>query len=91
MSLPGGYEQILIPDTDRWEVTMCHFASDSPNYKEANYCLTWKDGQRVLYRIYSKRLKSTKSIGNTKRNIANNTGKDAHHNHGSYKSHWSIE
>lgn len=71
MSLPGGYEQILIPDTDRWEVTMCHFASDSHNYKEANYCLTWKDGQRVLYRIYSKKLKNKKANQKIKKNRKN--------------------
>lgn len=39
-SLRGGYEQILIPDIDKWVVTMCHFANDPPNYKEANYCIT---------------------------------------------------
>jgi hypothetical protein len=66
MSLPSGYEQIPIPDINKWIVSMCHFASDSPNYKEANYCVTWKDGQRVLYRVYSKKLKGNKDKGKCK-------------------------
>ena len=54
-SLPGGYENILIPDSGTWMVTMWHFAVDTPNYKEANICLTWKDAQGVLLREYSKK------------------------------------
>ncbi|MGA7369279.1 MAG: hypothetical protein WBX01_09125 [Nitrososphaeraceae archaeon] len=71
-ALPGGYEQILIPDIDRWMVTMCHFATDSPNCKEAKYCITWKDGQRVLYRVYSKKLKRNKGRGMDKDKDSNN-------------------
>jgi hypothetical protein len=58
-SLPGGYENILIPDSSRWTVTMWHFGVDSathsPNYKEVNICLTWKDAQGVLLRAYNKK------------------------------------
>ena len=35
-SLPGGYENILIPDSGTWMVTMWHLGVDTPNYKEAN-------------------------------------------------------
>jgi hypothetical protein len=58
-SLPSGYESILIPDSSTWTVTMWHFGVDSPthspNYKEANSCLTWKDAQGVLLREYNKK------------------------------------
>ena len=54
-SLPGGYENILIPDSCTWMITMWHFAVDTPNYKEANICLTWKDARGVLLREYSKK------------------------------------
>ena len=54
-SLPGGYENILIPDSGTWMVTMWHLGVDTPNYKEANICLTWKDAQGVLLREYSKK------------------------------------
>ena len=54
-SLPGGYESILIPDSNSWLVTMWHFAVDSPNYREEKICMTWKDGQGVLLREYSQR------------------------------------
>lgn len=53
----GGYERILIPDSDSWLVTMWHFAVDSPKYKEDRICMTWKDGQAVLLREYSKKRK----------------------------------
>jgi hypothetical protein len=36
-------------------ITMWHFAVDTPNYKEANICLTWKDARGVLLREYSKK------------------------------------
>jgi len=32
-SLPGGYENILIPNSDTWMVTMWHFGVDTPSYK----------------------------------------------------------
>ena len=54
-SLPGGYENILIPDSGTWMFTMMHIGVDNPNYKEANICLTWKDAQGVLLREYSKK------------------------------------
>lgn len=54
-SLPEGYENILIPDSGTWMVTMWHLGVDTPNYKEANICLTWKDAQGVLLREYSKK------------------------------------
>ena len=54
-SLPGGYESISIPDINTWAVTMWHFAVDSPNYREERVCLTWKDGQGVLLREYSRK------------------------------------
>lgn len=54
-SLPGGYENILIPDSGTWMVTMWHLGVDTPSYKEANICLTWKDAQGVLLREYNKK------------------------------------
>jgi hypothetical protein len=54
-SLPGGYESIPIPDISTWTVTMWHFAVDSPSYKEEKICMTWKDGQGVLLREYSRK------------------------------------
>jgi hypothetical protein len=54
-SLPGGYESIPIPDSGTWMVTMWHFGVDTPSYKEANICLTWKDAQGVLLREYNKK------------------------------------
>jgi hypothetical protein len=54
-SLPGGYESILIPDSNTWVITMWHFAVDSPNYKEVDICMTWKDAQGVLLREYNKK------------------------------------
>jgi hypothetical protein len=53
--LSGGYESILIPDYSSWKVKMWHFSVDSPNYKEVEFCMTWKDGQDVLLRDYSKK------------------------------------
>jgi hypothetical protein len=53
--LPGGYESIPIPDINTWVVTMWHFAVDSPDYKEERLCTTWKDGQVVLLREYSRK------------------------------------
>lgn len=54
-SLPGGYESILIPDSGTWMITLWHFGVDSPNYKEVNTCITWKDAQGVLLREYNKK------------------------------------
>jgi hypothetical protein len=54
-SLAGGYENILIPDNGTWKVTMWHLGVDTPNYKEANICLTWKDAKGVLLREYNKK------------------------------------
>ena len=58
-SIPGGYENIPIPDHGKWIVTLWHFGIDSLSYKELadkNYCVTWKEGQNVLNRIYNKRM-----------------------------------
>ena len=58
-SIPSGYESIPIPDHGKWTVTLWHFGIDSLSYKELagqNYCTTWKDGENVLCRIYSKRF-----------------------------------
>jgi hypothetical protein len=52
-SLPGGYERILIPDSDTWMVKMWHFGVDAPSYKEMSTCMTWKSSQGVLLREYS--------------------------------------
>jgi hypothetical protein len=55
--LPGGYESILIPDSDTWMVKMWHFGVDAPSYKEEKICMTWKDAQGVLLREYNKKMK----------------------------------
>lgn len=54
-SLPGGYESIPIPDSGTWMVTMWHFAVDTPGYEEERICMTWKDAQGVLLRVYKKK------------------------------------
>ncbi|MGA7370081.1 MAG: hypothetical protein WBX01_13205 [Nitrososphaeraceae archaeon] len=53
--LPGGYESIIIPDSNTWMVKMWHFGVDSKNYKELETCLTWKDAHGVLLRKYHKK------------------------------------
>ena len=53
-SLAGGYENIPIPDINTWTITMWHFAVDSTSYKEEKICSTWKDGQGVLLREYTR-------------------------------------
>jgi len=57
-SLPGGYESILIPDSDTWMVKMWHFGVDAPSYKEMSTCMTWKSSQGVLLREYSGKKQS---------------------------------
>jgi hypothetical protein len=54
-ALAGGYENIPIPDINTWTVTMWHFEVDSPSYREEKICMTWKDGQGVLLREYSRK------------------------------------
>jgi hypothetical protein len=56
--LPGGYESIPIPEIYSWIITMWHFAVDSPSYKETRICMTWKDGESVLLREYSREKQS---------------------------------
>ena len=63
--LPGGYESIPIPEHDKWTVTLWHFGNDSQNYKELagdNYCVTYKEGQNVLGRIYNKKHRKRSEI-----------------------------
>jgi hypothetical protein len=62
--LPGGYENIPIPDHGKWTVTLWHFGTDSYNYKEypgEKYCCTWQVGQSFLIRIYNKNMQSGKA------------------------------
>ena len=82
-SLPGGYESIPIPDINTWVVTMWHFAVDSPSYKEEGICMTWKDGQDVLLREYSRKKQRTlrkerqeypkMSLGEVQKRLADNS------------------
>lgn len=59
-SLPGGYEQIPIPDNRRWRVTMWHFGRDrNYEYKKDGYSLTWGYGREVL-RIYTRLIQGQK-------------------------------
>jgi hypothetical protein len=63
--LPGGYESIPIPEHDKWIVTLWHFGNDSQNYKELaadRYCVTYKEGQNVLGRIYNKKHRKRREI-----------------------------
>ena len=63
--LPGGYESIPIPEHGKWTVTLWHFGNDSQNYKELagdNYCVTYKEGQNVLGRIYNKKHRKRSEI-----------------------------
>jgi hypothetical protein len=58
-SIPGGYESIPIPDHGSWIVTLWHFGIDLLSYRELadkNTCVTWKEGQNVLCRIYNKKM-----------------------------------
>jgi hypothetical protein len=50
-SIPGGYENIPIPDHGSWIVTLWHFGIDSLSYKELtdkNSCVTCKEGQNCI-------------------------------------------
>ena len=50
---------LSIPEYDSWIVTMWHFGSDSPNeYTGEKFEIAWEDGQNVLFRIYTKDLKT---------------------------------
>jgi hypothetical protein len=63
--LPGGYESIPTPEHGKWIVTLWHFGNDSQNYKELagdNYCVTYKEGQNVLGRIYNKKHRKRREI-----------------------------
>jgi hypothetical protein len=63
--LPGGYESIPIPEHGKWIVTLWHFGNDSQNYNELagdNYCVTYKEGQNVLGRIYNKKRRKRSEI-----------------------------
>jgi hypothetical protein len=53
--LRGGYENVIIPESDTWMVTMWHFAVDTPSCREANICSTWKDAKDVLLREYNRK------------------------------------
>lgn len=58
-SILGGYERIPIPDHGKWIVTLWHSGVDSLSYKELadeNSCVTWKEGQNMLCRIYNKKM-----------------------------------
>lgn len=55
LALVSGYEQLPIPDHDRWTITMCHFGIDSyVEYTGKSFCLCWKDAQNAFLRLYSK-------------------------------------
>lgn len=57
-TLPGGYESIPNPEHGKWTVTLWHFGTDCQNYKELvedKYCITWREGQNILGRIYNKK------------------------------------
>ncbi|MGC1135168.1 MAG: hypothetical protein WA941_20235 [Nitrososphaeraceae archaeon] len=43
-------------------ISLC-FAVDSPYYKEERICMTWKDGQGVLLREYSREKKGREKQG----------------------------
>jgi hypothetical protein len=57
-TMPGGYEQLPIPDHMMWKVVMWHFGTDSIEKAEEKFCVTWRVAQKVLCRCYTKRIKS---------------------------------
>jgi hypothetical protein len=57
-NMPGGYEQLIIPDHMTWKVVMWHFGTDSIEKAEEKFCVTWRVAQKVLGRCYTKRIKS---------------------------------
>jgi hypothetical protein len=57
-TMPGGYEQIPIPDHMTWKVVMWHFGTDSIEKAEEKFCVTWRVAQNVLGRCYTKRIRS---------------------------------
>jgi hypothetical protein len=57
-SMPGGYEQLIIPNHMTWKVVMWHFGTDSIEKAEEKFCVTWRLAQKVLGRCYTKSVKS---------------------------------
>jgi hypothetical protein len=57
-NMPGGYEQLPIPDHMTWKVVLWHFGTDSIEMAEEKFCVTWRVAQKVLARCYTKSIKS---------------------------------
>jgi hypothetical protein len=79
-SIPGGYESIPIPEHGKWTTTLWHFGVDSLSYKELadeNACVTWKEGQSTLCRIYNKRMYRVKGKRREVQEVPNKSFKDA--------------
>ena len=58
-NMPGGYEQIPIPDHMTWKVVMWHFGADSIEKAEEKFCVTWRVAQKDL-------LAATRRVSNPK-------------------------
>jgi hypothetical protein len=60
--IQGGYENVPIPEHDRWIVTMWHFGADaSVEYTGKEFSATWEVGENGLIRAYSKDMKGGKT------------------------------
>jgi hypothetical protein len=60
--IQGGYENVPIPEHDRWIVTMWHFGADaSVEYTGKEFSATWEVGENALIRAYSKDMKDGKT------------------------------
>ena len=50
-TMPGGYEQLPIPDHMMWKVVMWHFGTDSIEKAEEKFCVTWRVAQKVPWSL----------------------------------------
>ena len=51
-----------VPDYHQWVVTMWHFGVDAlVEYTGDKFAFTWKEGERILIRAYTKTMKDRKT------------------------------
>jgi hypothetical protein len=61
--IPSGYESLPIPNNESWIVTMWHLGYDGLlEYSGPKFCVTWRDGENALARVYSKKMKTNRIL-----------------------------
>lgn len=59
---PNSIQHLTIPDPKYWIVTMWHFGMDAlTEYTGEKFEVTWENGQNVLFRVYTKRMKDKRT------------------------------